>query len=110
MDGFCFYCGEKDPNFVPPCAHLFTDGVCSKCGKEDPNYVAPHQHVFANGKCSECGLTDPNYQPADGSDSAEKSDTGSDLIFWLCFGGVVLIFGGAMAVMVILANKKRNEE
>ena len=84
VEGEC-KCGEKDPNYVPPhthewseatcteaqkcecgqeqgtaLGHEFNAGACTRCGAADPDY-APHTHKFVEGKC-ECGEEDPSYQ------------------------------------------------
>lgn len=84
VEGEC-KCGEKNPNYVPPhthewseatcteaqkcecgaeqgtaLGHEFNEGACTRCGAVDPD-SAPHTHEFVEGKC-ECGEEDPSYK------------------------------------------------
>ena len=54
-------CGETQGELA---AHNYVEGVCSVCGAEDPNYVPPCEHIYfypCDKVCMDCGeLSNPD--------------------------------------------------
>ena len=62
VEGEC-KCGEKDPNYVPPHTHTWSDATCTEaqkceCGEEQGTALG---HNFAEGACTVCSAPDPDY-------------------------------------------------
>lgn len=92
-DGACGICGESDPDYIPPHAHIYnpvvTAPTCTKdgyttytcdCGDSyRDDEIAALGHDYKNGVCGACGEIDPNYQaPIVSTDRADFNTITTD--------------------------------